>query len=55
VLGWIRGARINLKTGLFIIALAIAVWAVVVYVNLRDFVPAEFTQPTEGAPRPPVP
>ena len=50
MLEWIRGARINLKTGLIIIALALAVWAVVVYVNLRDFVPAELTQPDE-APR----
>lgn len=50
MLEWIRGARINLKTGLVIIALALAVWAVVVYVNLRDFVPDELTPPTE-APR----
>ena len=47
MLEWIRGARINLKTGLVIIALALAVWAVVVYVNLRDFVPDELTQPVE--------
>lgn len=51
MLRWIRGARINVKTGIVIIALTIAVWAVVVYVNVRDFVPEEFTQPTEGAPR----
>lgn len=50
MLEWIRGARINLKTGLVIIALSLAVWAVVVYVNLRDFVPDELTPPTE-APR----
>ncbi len=50
MLEWIRGARINLKTGLIVIALALAVWAVVVYVNLRDFVPDELTQPVE-APR----
>jgi hypothetical protein len=31
-----------------IIALALAVWAVVIYVNVRDFVPDELTQPTEG-------
>ncbi len=48
MLGWIREARINLKTGLVVIALALAVWAVVVYVNVRDFVPAELTQPTEA-------
>ncbi len=43
----IRNARIDFRTGLVIIALALAVWAVVVYVNLRDFVPEELTQPTE--------
>lgn len=48
MLGWIRDARINLKTGLIIIAIALAMWAVVVYVNLRDFVPEELTQPTEA-------
>jgi hypothetical protein len=48
MLGWIRRARINLQTGLVIIALALAVWAVVIYVNARDFVPDELTQPTEG-------
>ena len=50
MLGWIRNARINLKTGLIVIALALAVWAVVVYVNVRDFVPEELTRPRE-APR----
>lgn len=47
MLEWIRGARINAKTGLLVIALALAVWAVVVYVNLRDFVPEELSQPSE--------
>lgn len=47
MLGWIRGARINLKTGILIIVIALTVWAVVVYVNLRDFVPEELTRPTE--------
>jgi len=47
MLDWIRGARINLKTGLVVIALALALWAAVVYVNLRDFVPEGLTQPTE--------
>jgi len=48
MLEWIRNARINLKTGLFVVAIALALWAVVVYVNLRDFVPEELTQPTEA-------
>jgi len=47
MLDWIRGARINLKTGLIVIALALALWAAVVYVNIRDFVPEALTQPTE--------
>ncbi len=50
MLEWIRGARVNAKTGLVVIALALAVWAVVVYVNMRDFVPDELTRPVE-APR----
>ncbi|MDX1747609.1 MAG: hypothetical protein R3324_16865 [Halobacteriales archaeon] len=45
MLGWIREARINFKTGLVIIAIVVAVWALVVYVNVRDFVPDELTQP----------
>jgi hypothetical protein len=48
MLRWIRGARLDLKTGIVIIALALALWAIVVYVNIRDFVPVEFTQPIEG-------
>lgn len=48
MLGWIRDARINLKTGIVIILIALAMWAVVAYVNIRDFVPEELTQPTEG-------
>ena len=47
MLGWIRNARIDMKTGIVIIALALAVWAVVVYVNVRDFVPEEITQPSQ--------
>ena len=48
MLEWIRNARINLKTGIVIVALALAIWAAVVYVNVRDFVPEELTQPTEA-------
>ena len=51
MLDWIRNARINMKTGVVIIALALTIWAVVVYVNLRDFVPEELTQPTQQTPR----
>lgn len=42
---WIRGVRLNFKTGVFILVLAALMWAMVVYVNIRDFVPKELTQP----------
>lgn len=41
----IQGARIGRKTALLVIALALVAWAVVVYTNLRDFVPDELTEP----------
>jgi hypothetical protein len=50
MLKWIREARIDLRTGLIVIALALMAWAVVVFVNMRDFVPEEFTE--ERAPEP---
>lgn len=50
MLKWIRGARIDLRTGLVLIALALMAWAVVIYVNMRDFVPEDFTE--ERAPEP---
>jgi len=46
MLDWIRNARIDARTGIVVIVLALLVWAVVVYVNVRDFVPEELTQPT---------
>lgn len=49
MLGKLRGARVSRRTALIVIALALAIWAVVVYVNVRDFVPEELTQPSEGA------
>ena len=48
MLGWIRNARIDLRTGIVVIAIALLVWGVMVYVNVRDFVPDELTQPTES-------
>jgi hypothetical protein len=46
----IRAARVDLRTGILIIALALLVWGVVAYVRIRDFVPAELTQPAEAPP-----
>ncbi|HSG46844.1 MAG TPA: hypothetical protein VLA43_03400 [Longimicrobiales bacterium] len=43
----IRAARVNLKTGLIVLALALLMWAMVVYVRVRDFVPDEFKEPVE--------
>jgi hypothetical protein len=48
VLRRIHGSRISLRTGLIVIVLALVLWALVAYVNIRDFVPVEFTQPTGG-------
>ena len=45
----IQGARVGRKTALVIIALALALWAAVVYVNIRDFVPEELTEPVPGS------
>ena len=49
----IRNARVSLKTGLFILALALLLWAMVVYVRVRDFVPEEFKEPVEAPVRTP--
>ena len=51
----IRKGRVSFKTGIVIIALTLAVWAVMVYVNMRDIVPDELTQPTQQTPPPPAP
>jgi len=45
MLGRIRGARVSRRTALIVIVLALTVWAVVTYVNVRDFVPKELTEP----------
>jgi uncharacterized membrane-anchored protein len=36
-----RGTRVSLKTTILVIVLALIVWALVVFVNVRDFVPEE--------------
>jgi hypothetical protein len=41
----IRGARVSRRTALAIVLFALAVWAVVVYTNVRDFVPEELRSP----------
>ena len=44
MLKWIRGKRLDLKTGIIIIVLALVAWAFVVYLNIQNFVPVELTQ-----------
>lgn len=56
MLKWIRGARLDLKTGIVVIVLTLLVWAVVVYVQVRDFVPEELTDgPSTAPPLPAAP
>ena len=51
MLRWLRNARLDLRTGIVIIALALLVWGVVAYVRIRDFVPEEMTESAQ----PPTP
>lgn len=44
----IRNARVDLKTGLVVIVVALLVWAVVIFVNLRDLVPEEYLTPVDS-------
>lgn len=41
----IQRIRFGWKTTLIVLLLAVAVWAVFVYVRVRDFVPEELTEP----------
>lgn len=50
MLKWIRDARIDFKTGIVVIVLALAVWAVVIYLNAQDMVPPEFREQPVEAP-----
>ncbi len=49
MLTWIRGKRLDLKTTIIVLVVALLAWAVVVYVNLRDFVPSEFQALSDSA------
>jgi hypothetical protein len=49
-----RAARVDLKTGILILALALIVWGIVAYVRIRDFIPPELSEPS-SAPPPPAP
>lgn len=43
----IRNTRINWKTGLLILGLALLMWGMVIYGRILDFVPPEYTEPVE--------
>lgn len=49
----IQRVRFDLKTGIVILVLALLMWAMVVYVNVRDFVPDELTEVEEAPGRGP--
>ena len=41
----IREARLDFKTGIIVIVLALIMWGVVAWVRIRDFVPEELKEP----------
>jgi hypothetical protein len=43
MLKWIRNTRFDLKTTVIVLVIARLIWAVFIYVNIRDFVPDELT------------
>lgn len=47
MLKWIRGKRLDLRTTIIIIVVALAAWALVIKINVDNFIPAEFRQQEE--------
>ena len=45
MLKWLRGKRFDMKTTVIALVIAGLIYAVFVYVNIRDFVPEELTEP----------
>lgn len=50
MLKWIRNARLDFKTGLVVIVLALVLWGIVSWARIRDFVPEEYKEPEPEAP-----
>jgi len=46
----IREARLDFRTGIIVIVLALIMWGVVTWVRIRDFVPDEFKEPQGDTP-----
>jgi hypothetical protein len=44
MLKWMRGKRFDVKTTIIVIVLALVAWAFVIYANVQEFVPDEYTQ-----------
>ena len=44
MLKWMRGKRFDMKTTVIVIVIALVAWAIVVYANVQEFVPDEFTE-----------
>ena len=44
MLKWMRGKRFDMKTTIIALVIAALAWAVVIYVNIQEFVPEEYTE-----------
>ena len=44
MLKWMRGKRLDMKTTIIVIVIALVAWAFVIYANIQEFVPDEFTE-----------
>ncbi len=49
MLKWIRHKRLDLKTTIILLVLAIAFWAMFLWVRYENFVPAEFKTVPDSA------
>ena len=47
----IRDTRFDLKTTVIVLVITGLIWAVFIYVNIRDFVPQELTEPVQERTR----
>ncbi len=50
MLRWIREARLDFRTGMIVIVLALILWGLVSWARIRDFIPEEFKKPASETP-----
>jgi hypothetical protein len=50
MLKWIRDARLDFKTGVVVLVLALVLWGIVTWARVSDFVPAELRESPAPAP-----